>query len=288
MRIIVCLKQIHHVFGKTGRDDKNNFISHHDEVFCINPLDIAALELALSVKDSKADTKVLLLTLGPIIAESDLRRCLAMGADELCQIDTDETSDGWTKSLQLADAASELKADLVFCGEKSMDSGSGQIGPFIAAHLGAPFVSRVMDITVTESGQPVRVERNCGRGKREIVETGLPAVFSAVMGSRIPRYPSLETKRQLSQAPIRKLAVSQQTTPPKLVSTRIFSARPRPKQVTPPDSSLPAYQRIEQLLRGSSVEKKGEMVKGSPEQQVERIISFLQEKDFLENTEQDT
>jgi electron transfer flavoprotein beta subunit len=288
MRIIVCIKQIQHVFGKTGRDYTTNFISHHDEIRCINPLDIAALELALSVKDTEEETKVILLSLGPIIAEADLRRCLAMGADELCQIDNNDSIDGWTKSLLLADAMKELKADLVFCGEKSMDSGSGQIGPFMAYHLGVPFISRVTDITVSEIGLPVRVERNCGRGKREIVECGVPAVFSAVLGPKIPRYPSLENKRRLSREPIRKLSVRQQTSPAKVIFTRVFSARPRPKQIVPPDSSLPAFQRIEQLLRGSSVEKKGEMVKGTPEQQVERIISFLQERDFLKSAEQDT
>ncbi len=288
MRIIVCIKQIQHVFGKSGRDDTTNFISHHDEISCINPLDIAALELALGVKDSEKEAEVILLTLGPLTAESDLRRCFAMGADVLCRIDNSDRMDGWTKSLLLADGMKKLKADLVFCGEKSMDSGSGQTGPFLAAHLGLPFISRVMDIIVSESGQPVRVERNCGRGKREIVESGLPAVFSAAAGSKIPRYPSLENKRRLSQEPIRNLSVRQQTTAPKVISTRIFSARPRPKQVVPPDSSLPALKRIEQLLRGSNVEKRGEMVKGTPEQQVERIISFLQEKDFLKTTDKDT
>jgi electron transfer flavoprotein beta subunit len=288
MRIIVCLKQIQHVFGKTGRDDATNFISQHDEISCINPLDIAALELALCVKDSRQDAKVILLSLGEVIAESDLRRCFAMGADELWQIESSDSLDGWAKSLQLADAASELKADLVFCGEKSMDSGSGQIGPFMAFHLGTPFISRVTDITVSETGQPIRVERNCGRGKREIVECSVPAVFSAVVGPKIPRYPSFKNKRQLSQEPIRKMSVKQQATSPKVIYTRVFSARPRPKQVVPPDSSLPAFERIEQLLRGSSVEKKGEMVKGTPEQQAERILSFLQEKEFIQSAEQDT
>jgi electron transfer flavoprotein beta subunit len=288
MRIIVCIKQIQHVFGKSGRDYDTNFISHHDEIYCVNPLDIAALELALSVKDTQEETKVILLRLGPIIAESDLRRCFAMGADELCQIDNNDSIDGWTKSLLLADAMKELKADLVFCGEKSMDSGSGQIGPFMAYHLGLPFISRVMDVTVSKTGLPVSVERNCGRGKREIVECSMPAVFSAVSGPKIPRYPSLENKRRLSQEPIRKLSVKQQTSPAKVISTRVFSARPRPKQIVPPDSRLPAFQRIEQLLRGSSIEKTGEMVIGTPEEQVERIISFLQERDFLKSAEQDT
>ncbi len=288
MRIIVCIKQIHHVFGRTGRDDTTNFITDNDGVSCINPYDIAALELALGVKDHHGDAEVILLTLGEIIAESDLRRCFAMGADILCQIDASDVMDGWTKSLLLADGIKNLKADLVFCGEKSMDSGSGQIGPFMAAHQGVPFVSRVTDITVSEPGLQIRAERNCGGGKREVVECDMPAIFSATLGPRVARYPSLDNKRRASQETIRVLSSSLQTTTPKVISTRVFPARPRPKHVVPPDSNFPADQRIEQLLRGSSIEKKGEMVKGTPLQQAERMLSFLQEKDFLKSEEQDT
>ncbi len=286
MRIIVCIKQIHHVFGRTGRDSINNFVTDRDEVYCINPFDGAALELALGVKDSVEGVEVILLTLGPVVAESDLRRCCAMGADRICQIDNNDSVDGWTKSVLLADALQKLKGELVFCGEKAMDSQSGQTGPFIASHLGLPFVSRVTDITVSGTGSPAIAERNSGRGKREIVECGLPAVFAAALGPKIPRYPCYENKRRLGQLPIHKLS-AKKTRDSRVKSTRIFSPRPRPKQVVPPDSSLPSHQRIEQLLRGSSVEKKGEMVTGSPEQQVERILSFLIEKDFLGSAEKD-
>lgn len=274
-----------HVFGRTGNDHARNFIADGDVISCINPFDEAALEVALCVKDALEGTKVLLLCLGPIIAEDDLRRCLAMGADELWQIENNDSLDGWSKSLLLADAVRELYGDLVFCGEKSMDNQSGQTGPFLASHLGVPFVSRVTDVAVSKTDPPIRVERNSGRGKREVVECDLPAVFSVVMGPKIPRYPSYENKRQLDPFPIRKLPVTRPPLPSRVVTTRIFSPRPRPRHIVPPDSSLPASQRIEQLLRGSNVEKKGEIVKGEPEQQVKKIISFLTEKDLLKTVE---
>ncbi|MBL7225811.1 MAG: hypothetical protein ISS59_06720 [Desulfobacteraceae bacterium] len=44
-----------------------------------------------------------------------------------------------------------------------------------------------------------------------------------------------------------------------------------------------SYDRIQQLLTGSQVEKKGEMLRGSPESQVEGIISFLDRHGFLES-----
>ncbi len=288
MRIVVCIKQIHHVFGRTGRDETSHYITDNDRVRCINPFDIAALELALGVKDMQRDTEVILLFLGSLSAEKDLRRCLSMGADEICQIETGDNLDGWSKSLLLAEAVKKLKADLVFCGEKSMDSGSGQIGPFMAAHLELPFVARVTDIAVAGTGLPIKVERNCGAGKREIVECGLPAIVSATIGGKIPRYPSMANKRCNSQMSIQKLAVGQPSTDSKVISVRVFPARPRPKRVVPPDSSLHASQRIEQLLRGSNVEKKGEMVTGSPDRQVERILAFLVEKEFLPSLEKET
>jgi electron transfer flavoprotein beta subunit len=149
-----------------------------------------------------------------------------MGADELCQTDNSDIIDGWTKSLLPADAVKELKADLVFCGEKSMDSGSGQTGLFMAYHLGVPFISRVTDITLQESGLPIRAERNCGRGKREIVECGLAAVFSAVSGPKIPRYPSLENKRRLSRKPIQNCPSGSRQVPPRSYQPGFFQRGP--------------------------------------------------------------
>jgi electron transfer flavoprotein beta subunit len=282
MRIVVCLKQMRHVFRKTGRDHTKNFISESDEVSCINPFDESALELALCMKDVSPDVEVILLTLGPVTTEIDLRRCLAMGADELWQIETDDHLDGWSKSLLLADAVKELKGTLVLCGEKSMDSQNGQIGPFMAFHLAVPFVPRVTDITVSNPGLPVSVERNSGRGKREIIECGLPAIFSAAIGPKSPRYPRFEDKRKLEPLPIQKLSPTRKEMQARVTLTGTYSPRPRPKQVVPPDSSLPARQRITQLLRGSSIEKKGEMIMGEPEHQVDKIIAFLQAKEFLE------
>ena len=45
-----------------------------------------------------------------------------------------------------------------------------------------------------------------------------------------------------------------------------------------PDTNLKAFDRIEQLLAGSLVEKKGIILGGSLESQVEGIITFLRTK----------
>ncbi len=59
--------------------------------------------------------------------------------------------------------------------------------------------------------------------------------------------------------------------------------RPRPKRIPVPDSRLEAFDRIQQLLMGSRIEKKGTILQGSPESQAEGIISFLEEHGFPES-----
>jgi electron transfer flavoprotein beta subunit len=57
--------------------------------------------------------------------------------------------------------------------------------------------------------------------------------------------------------------------------------RPRPKPIPAPDSNLPSFQRVKQLLSGSAMEKKGKLVTGSPENQADEIIDFMERHGFL-------
>ncbi|MFY9704619.1 MAG: hypothetical protein WAJ95_01775, partial [Desulfobacterales bacterium] len=86
MKIIVCAKQIRHTYARTGTSPESHYIRPEDGVYRVNPHDEAALELALRLKDAYENTSVVLLTLGPMIAENEIRRCMATGADDLYQI----------------------------------------------------------------------------------------------------------------------------------------------------------------------------------------------------------
>ena len=87
MNIVVCIKQIEQVYAQSGMDPERHFLTPMDHVVRVNPYDEAALEAALRIKDRVPETKILLLTLGPMIAEKELRRCLALGAVVLYHID---------------------------------------------------------------------------------------------------------------------------------------------------------------------------------------------------------
>lgn len=301
MRIIVCAKQVRHTYARTGTSPESNYISPEDHIYRVNPHDETALELALGLKDKHKDTTVILLTLGPMIAEDEMRRCLAAGADDLYQINVygqppseSESSaldplnqvDPWVKSDLMAHAVNELNADLVLFGKASVDKGSGQVGALVAHRLDRPFVSAITDLTMDEVGGTVKVQRSAGRGVREIIECSLPAVFSVDLGTdlRMPKF----TQRQWAERYVpRQLDLKANVASPKIVCTDRFQPRPRPKIVPAPDSRLDAYERIMQLLIGSTVEKSGEMLTGSTDSQVEGIINFLQANGFLESDRAD-
>lgn len=281
MKAIVCIKQILHTYARTGISPGRNFLAPEDQVALINPCDELALAMALRFRERLGKCEIVLLSLGPVIADKGLRRCLAMGADCLYQIDVTGHMDPWCKSVFLARAIERMGADLVLCGKESLDTRNGQIGAFVAHHLGLPFVSSIRDISFAQNKSSVEIQRSAGRGVREIIKCALPAVFSVDTGALEIPFPSYKDKKLSQLLPVQKIIFDEEMVRPKTVARMVFPARPRPKKTPPPDSRLPAYDRIEQLLSGTRIEKRGQMVGGSPEDQVEQIVSFLQEHGFL-------
>lgn len=289
MKIIVCVKQIRHTYARTGMDPQDNFVGPEDEFCRVNPYDEAALGLAVRIKEAAAGSfEIVLLTLGPIIAESDLKRCLAIGADDLYQISVNGGDgdiaglDPWTKAAYLAGVSRELGGDLILCGKESLDSRNGLIGAFMAHRLKVPFVSGISDLTLSQCGSSVQVKRNALRGTREVIQCSLPAVFSVDIGANAPDYPAYSEIRKAESSPIRGLRQQKGIVEPKTISVKVIPPRPRPRLVPPPDSRLPAFDRVRQLLIGSKIDKKGSVLTGTPESQVDGIISFLEENGFLE------
>jgi len=284
MRIIVCVKQIRLTYARTGMDPEQYFLTDEDSIYRVNPYDEAALELALQVKERQVDGEIILLTLGPVIAETELRRCLALGADDIYRIEMEQELDPWSKSKLLALATKDMGADLILCGKESLDKQNGQVGAFMAHHLNMPFLSAVIDLTIQDTGT-AKARRAADRGVREVIECPLPAVLSVDLGSREPRLPIYEDKKRTRSMEIKRLSYPDEILTNKTISTRIFSPRPRPKKTIAPDSKAEAFHRIQQLLTDSRIEKKGTILEGSPKSQAEGIISFLDEHGFIKSNE---
>jgi electron transfer flavoprotein beta subunit len=152
----------------------------------------------------------------------------------------------------------------------------------MAHRLDIPFLSAVLDLTIQDNGT-VETRRAADRGVREVIECPLPAVLTVDIGSHELRLPTYEDKKRTRSMEIKQLSYPDEVPTSKRMSIRVFPPRPRPKKTLAPDSKAEAFYRVEQLLAGSRIQKKVELLEGSPESQVQGIISFLQEHGFIES-----
>ena len=288
MKVVVCVKQIHHVYARTGRDPKTHFIADEDRVDIVNPYDELAVEEAIRIKEKLGRGEVILVTLGDLFAEKSLKRCLAMGADRLIQVNDSSFGklDAWGSSVVLARAIRRLDPDLVLCGKEALDENSGQVGATIADLLGLPYVSSVVKLDLSFDEKKARVHRALGKGDKEVVESDMPALFSVDKGLNEPRYPALPNLLRALDQKVEcwdreLLGVQMSDLQPMTEVVGIHYPRPRPKKIAPPDSQLDGFERVLSLLSGSRTEKKGNVLEGSPETMASEIVRFLIENGFI-------
>lgn len=145
-----------------------------------NPEDLNALELALRIKDQYSDTKITLLTMGPVRAAEILREGMYRGADAGVLL-TDKAfagSDTLATSYALSCAIRKIgEADLILAGRQAIDGDTAQVGPQVADKLGIPQVTYAEEIVSLEN-RTIRIKRRLERGV-EVVESTLPVLITA-------------------------------------------------------------------------------------------------------------
>ncbi|MCP5420805.1 MAG: electron transfer flavoprotein subunit beta/FixA family protein [Gammaproteobacteria bacterium] len=288
MRIVVCLK---YVSDPTSIevDPLTGAIDPVRTLYMLNPADAAALEMALRLR-VEGDS-VLALTVGPPEAEAVLRDALAVGADRVLRLWDNARS--YTKppvtSVLLAAALRlENPPDLVLCGARSVDRGSGKLPALLGELLDWPVVT---DVTHFElHGQRIQVQRRLARGARAEGEVTLPAVLGLEPGLarlRQASLPGLITAKRAT-IPVLHLAElglsSQDLHFPAVTLHAVMPPRPRPRALFMPDSHLPAHERIAQIMSAGVSGKSGKVLEGgSADDMADAIIAFLQEQGFLES-----
>ncbi len=286
MNICVCLKQVEQTYARSGRDPGQYFLEPVDRIMRVNPYDEAAMLLAAKAAQRVAEAKIFLLTIGRVLQEDELLRILALGGDRLFQIEPDGEEadegalDSWQKAQLLSQAVRALEGDLVLCGKESIDTQNGLVASYLAHLLQRPLVASIIDLSLATDAAHARMTKTAGKGVREIIECPLPAVLSVDPTPGLAVAPSLAAKQAASKVPVSRLVLDTPSLAPKTRRLGLSAPRPRAKPVPAPDSSLPSFERVRLLLSGSSIQKKGKMVFGPPETQVEEILQFLQTHDL--------
>jgi electron transfer flavoprotein beta subunit len=175
-KILVCLKQVPNT-KDVKINPENHTLVREGVDSILNPHDDCALEQALELK-RKYGVEVGTMTMGPPQARDILEYSLRRGADEAF-IFTDRRlagSDTWATAIAVVSLIKKIGYDTVFCGQESIDSGTGHIGASIAELLSIPQVNYAENV-VSYNDNKLQVKAKFDKSDA-LLEVVTPAVVS--------------------------------------------------------------------------------------------------------------
>ncbi|RRD94143.1 electron transfer flavoprotein subunit beta/FixA family protein [Clostridiales bacterium COT073_COT-073] len=211
MNILVCIKQVPNTM-EIKIDPIKNTLIRAGVPSIVNPFDAYALEVAARIKDSKPDTIITVLSMGPEQAKQALKECMAVGADKAFLV-SDRAfggADTLATSYTLAATIRKLEQeegpfDVIFCGKQAIDGDTAQVGPEIAEHLGIPQITYAIEATMAEDEVIVKRETNEGF---EVVAVKIPCLITVTKPQFEPRFPTIKSKLKANRTEIPVIACS--------------------------------------------------------------------------------
>lgn len=190
--------------------------------------DRAALEVALRLAGEWGGS-VAVASVAPVGAEGALRELAASGGEvveRVVRVETEDVAGGL--------AAAVRDADVVICGDVSVDGGSGATPALVAHHLGVAQALGLVEVTAADRGV-VEATRRLGGGRSERLRVTAPAVLSVEGSVAVLRRASLPA---IAAAPSRVVdVVHHDGRAPSLHVVATGPWRPRARVVAPPGGS---------------------------------------------------
>ncbi len=188
MNVFVCAKQVPDTSSNVrllpdGTLDRSRMRT------VTNPDDLAATEAALRLRERFGGT-VTVVTMGPPQSEEMLRELLATGADRAILVTGRSLagSDTYVTARVLAAAIRKAgfgPADVVLCGQQSIDGDTAQVGPELAVRLGIPQITNAAAIEADAEGLTVKSLTDDGY---RLVRAEVPCVICCRKELNKPRY----------------------------------------------------------------------------------------------------
>ena len=209
MEILVCVKRVPTVGGAITLTADRRAIDTKASGFTISPHEECAVEEAVRLVE-RFGGSVTVATLGPAVAEEQLRACLALGASAAVLVETEPGTEVGPIATAAAlhsvasTAATGGGFDLVLLGNEASDTGDYQVGIRLAHLLGWPAATGIKALAVDDAAGSVSASRTY-RGVLETFALELPCVVTVKEGINLPRYPSLPGRLRAKRAAITRV-----------------------------------------------------------------------------------
>ena len=289
-RIVVAVKL---VATEVSVDPIRGKVHVDPRFLAISAADQAAFGLALALAPRLGAT-VEVVSVGPPECVEVLRDMIAAGASSATRIAIEaDATHGESVAGDLAgqwDSASVAAvmapiiagADVVLCGDYSLDRGSGSVPAFLAHHLSSAQALGLVAVRI--EGERVLAERRLDAGRREHLEIPLPAVLSVEPSVAVAPRSSLAASLATPASAVGfvRAIAPQGAEPGPPAGTRQRPYRPRPAFVRPPESDLPAWRRVVELTGALSDREAPTTIEVDPPEAAAAIVEQLRAWGYLE------
>ena len=177
MNILVCISNVPDTTSKIEFTSDSKLFKTEGVQFIINPYDEFGLTKAIKLREEHGG-KVTVIHLGELSSETNLRKALAIGADQAIRIDS-ESKDSFGIALELSKVISEQDFDLIITGRESIDYNNGAVPGMLAAILDLPFINACTSFRL--NGNSANMEREIEGGK-EFVKASIPLIIAGQKG----------------------------------------------------------------------------------------------------------
>lgn len=205
MKILVPVKRVVDYNVKIRIKADGSGVDQTNVKMSMNPFDEIAVEEAVRLKEQGKATEIVVVTIGPALAQDVIRSAMAIGADRGILLTTTLSIDlGGMEPLLvsklLAKIVDKEKPDLVIMGKQSIDDDSNQTGQMLAARLGWPQATFASKVVTVEDGK-VNVTREVDGGL-ETVCVPLPSIITTDLRLNTPRYAALPNIMKAKAKPL--------------------------------------------------------------------------------------
>lgn len=193
MKILVCITNVPDTTAKISFTDNNTKLNKAGVQYIIGPYDDYALARAVELKE-KLGGSITVLNIGEAESDPQIRKALAIGADDAVRVNAEPT-DSYFTAAQIAAVAKEGGYDLILMGRESIDFNSGVVHGLVGEMLGIPSFSPVMKLDI--EGATAKFAREIEGGK-EFLEAPLPLVLGCqepIAEWKIPNMRGIMTAR---------------------------------------------------------------------------------------------
>jgi electron transfer flavoprotein beta subunit len=199
MKVLVAVKRVIDYNVKVRVKADNSDVDLTNVKMAMNPFCEIAVEEAVRLKEKGIATEIIVVSIGPKVAQEQIRTALALGADRGILIETDEKLESLSVAKALKAIVDKEQPQLVILGKQSIDNDNNQTGQMLGALTGMP--QGTFASVVAVDGDKVNVTREIDGGLRTVGLT-LPAIVTTDLRLNEPRYASLPNIMKAKRKPL--------------------------------------------------------------------------------------